>query len=442
MKTPIVDFVASYAASGAVRLHMPGHKGVAYLGCEPLDVTEIKGADVLYSADGIIKESEDNASALFGTAHTFYSAEGSTLAIKAMLALVKSGDKGEYILAARNAHKAFIYACALLDLDAKWLYPKEFVNLCSCDISKHDVDVALKNAERLPLAVYITSPDYLGNMLDVKGISEVCQSYGVPLLVDNAHGAYLAFTSPSMHPIALGADMCCDSAHKTLPALTGAAYLHISKSAPREYLDNARSRLALFASTSPSYLILQSLDMCNKLLSDSYSERLSAASEALYELKAKLRSSGIAVMETEPMKLVIDAAEYGYSGDSVAARLREAKIECEFSDAYYTVCMFSPDNGTGDYERVYKALTSLEKRPPIQKLDAYPTVPLKAMTPREAVFSKSETVPAEFSEGRILSSVSVSCPPAVPIAMSGEIIDKNAVKLFKRYGIDSISVVK
>ena len=442
MKTPIVDFVTSYASSGAVRLHMPGHKGMSYLGCESLDITEIKGADVLYSADGIINESENNASELFGTAHTFYSTEGSTLAIKAMLALVKKAGSREYILAARNVHKAFIYACALLDLDVKWLYPKEFVNLCSCNISKKDVQNALENSELRPLAVYITSPDYLGNILDVKGISEVCKQYGVPLLVDNAHGAYLAFMSPSMHPITLGADMCCDSAHKTLPALTGAAYLHISKTAPKEYLDNARARLALFASTSPSYLILQSLDMCNKVLEESYPKRLLAAYEALSKLKARLIAAEIPVMDTEPMKLVINAAEFGCTGNWLADALRENEIECEFSDDYYTVCMFSPDNSISDYERVYDVLTAIEKRPKIQNLDTHPTVPLKAMTPRQAIFSESEILPAELSKGKILSSVSVSCPPAVPIAMCGEIIDENAVELFRKHGIENVCVVK
>jgi arginine/lysine/ornithine decarboxylase len=104
--------------------------------------------------------------------------------------------------------------------------------------------------------------------------------------------------------------------------------------------------------------------------------------------------------------------------------------------------MFSPDNSESDYERVYDALTAIKKLPPIQNLDTYPTVPLRAMTPREAIFSESETVPAELSKGKILSSVSVSCPPAVPIAMSGEIIDENAVKLFEKYGIKNVCVVK
>ena len=118
MTTPIADFVKNYALRDLSRFHMPGHKGKALLGCESLDITEIDGADVLYSAGGIIDESESNASALFGTKHSFYSTEGSSLAIKAMLALIKkrtpTGERTT-VLAARNVHKAFIYACALLD---------------------------------------------------------------------------------------------------------------------------------------------------------------------------------------------------------------------------------------------------------------------------------------------------------------------------------------
>ena len=236
MKTPIYDFVKRYADADTVRLHMPGHKGKGRLGVENLDLTEISGADFLYGASGIIAESEANATSLFKTAHSFYSTEGSTLAIKAMLALAltkKAGDVSRpLILAARNAHKAFISSAALLDLSVEWLYPSECEHLCKCTVTPTDLSNKLSGMEKLPEAVYITSPDYLGNMADIKGLAEVCDSFGVPLLVDNAHGAYLAFLTPSEHPIALGAAMCADSAHKTLPALTGGAYLHISPDYP------------------------------------------------------------------------------------------------------------------------------------------------------------------------------------------------------------------
>ena len=127
MTTPIVDFVRRYAQSGTARLHMPGHKGQSLLGCEPWDITEIRGADELYEAEGIIAQSEANATRLFGTAHTYYSTEGSSQCIRAMLHLalqMRPAKAGRpVLLAARNAHKALLYAAALLDFDIQWLWP-------------------------------------------------------------------------------------------------------------------------------------------------------------------------------------------------------------------------------------------------------------------------------------------------------------------------------
>ena len=188
MTTPIVDFVRNYAARDGGRFHMPGHKGKSFLGCEALDITEIAGADVLYAPSGVIAESEANATALFGTAHTYYSAEGSSLAIKAMLALASRGRQNARILAARNVHKAFVYAAALLDLRVDWL-AAEGGHIVTANITADNVRLALESADAPPDAVYVTSPDYLGNLLDIGGIAAVCRDFGVPLLLDNAHGA-------------------------------------------------------------------------------------------------------------------------------------------------------------------------------------------------------------------------------------------------------------
>ena len=286
MTTPIYDFVTNYIASGTSRLHMPGHKGHGPLCVENRDITEIEGADVLCEGTGIIGESEANASALFGTGTTLYSTEGSSLAIRAMLylALLRSGQQDPaagrpVVLAARNVHKAFLYACAMLDCDVEWIYPEntDLDSVCSCHPTPEQVRSSLEQMaarSRLPFAVYITSPDYLGTIADVRGIADVLESFGaeaepgpdipaeaepgpdIPLLVDNAHGAYLRFLSPSLHPMDLGAWMCCDSAHKTLPVLTGGAYLHLSEAAAAEVGHEARQAMALFGSTSPSYLIL------------------------------------------------------------------------------------------------------------------------------------------------------------------------------------------
>ena len=171
MTTPIVDFVRRYAQSGTSRLHMPGHKGQSLLGFEPWDITEIKGADELYGADGIIAQSEANATRLFGTVHTYYSTEGSSQCIRAMLCLAlqaaPAAGQRPVLLAARNAHKALLYAAALLDFDIQWLWPapQDAGALCSCPVSAAKLTGVLQGLAqqgKRPFGVYITSPDYLG----------------------------------------------------------------------------------------------------------------------------------------------------------------------------------------------------------------------------------------------------------------------------------------
>ena len=246
MTTPIVDFVRSYAKSGTARLHMPGHKGQSLLGFEPLDITEICGADELYAPEGIIAESEANATRLFGTAHSYYSTEGSSQCIRAMLFLALQGapqnGKRPVLLAARNAHKALLYAAALLDFDIRWLWPSAQAEgaLCSCPVTAEALTGALHAMAQqgnTPFGVYVTSPDYLGGVQDIPALAAVCRAQGVPLLVDNAHGAYLRFLPQNCHPIAQGAVMCCDSAHKTLPVVTGGAYLHLVLNGCDFYID-------------------------------------------------------------------------------------------------------------------------------------------------------------------------------------------------------------
>lgn len=440
MKTPIYDFVKKYTESDFSRFHMPGHKGQSFLGCEKSDITEISGADVLYSAEGIIAQSENNATSLFGTCHTFYSTEGSTLAIKAMLALV--GGEKPLILAARNVHKAFVYACALLDYDVEWIYSENASHLCSCDITPETVQKSLRACGKKPSAVYITSPDYLGRIADVRGISEVCRAEGIPLLVDNAHGAYLAFTEPSLHPIALGAAMCCDSAHKTLPVLTGGAYLHISKDYPG-FAESAVDKLSLFASTSPSYLILQSLDLCNGYLADAYASRLNECIETVEQIKAFIGNKGFYCEACEPLKIVINASKSGYSGCELADVLRRYNIEAEYSDGEFLVLMVTPENSQNDFERLKKAFSSLEIRASVcAEVSALSAPLISKMSIRKAVFAPHERVETRAALDRVCASPSVSCPPAVPIAVSGEVITEEAIELFLHYGIDEIDVVK
>lgn len=443
MNTPIVDFVRKYAESGMSRFHMPGHKGRDFLGIEGFDITEIKDADVLSQASGIIKMSEENASSLFSSAHSFYVTQGSSTAICAMLALVKKSESEKtVVLAARNVHKAFVNACALLDIEIEWLMPKDFSTVLKCELTAQNVEEKLKSDVNKFAAVYLTSPDYLGNIQNIPEISGVCKKYEVPLLVDNAHGAYLKFLEESMHPIDLGADVCCDSAHKTLPVLTGGAYLHVAKTAPKNFAEDARGKIALFSSTSPSYLILQSLDLCNAYLDTRYREELSECVEKIKAVKQYISKMGFVVLKSEPLKIVIDAKKSGWSGENIAEVMREHNAEPEFYDDDFIVLMITPQNCEQDYERLEDVFRRMKPRTAIEKECDILMVAERAVSVREAVFSPSETIDVDGSLGRICAELTVSCPPAVPIVVSGERIDNETIKLLKKYGMSEIKVVR
>ena len=438
MATPICDFVRRYGESQTLRAHMPGHKGVGLLGFEHLDITEIDGADSLYEADGIIRQSEENASGLFGCP-TFYSTEGSSQCIRAMLFLAMQDAKRQgrtpKIAAARNVHKTFLSGAALLDLDVVWLYPQKEGSYLSCPLEGAVLGDFLER-ER-PTAVYVTSPDYLGHVANIEELAAVCHEHGALLLVDNAHGAYLRFLESSRHPMDLGADLCCDSAHKTLPVVTGGAYLHVKE----RFAGQAKNALALFGSTSPSYLILQSLDRANAYL-ETHRERLSAFLPRVGALKANLMAAGYGLYGDEPLKITIDAKGYGYTGTELSDLLRKQGIECEFADPDFLVLMLTPETGEQGVEKIRDVLLSIPKRIPVMQVPPTFQAGVRAMSVREAMFSVGETVPVTESEGRILAAASVGCPPAVPILVCGERIDEHAIRCFQYYGIDTVTVVE
>lgn len=441
MDTPIFDFVRAYADSQTSRLHMPGHKGKSFVGCESLDITEIKGADSLFECDGIIKKSEQNASALFGS-HTFYSTEGSSLCIRAMVYLAmlhaKECKKAPRILAARNVHKTFLSAAALLDVEVEWMFSEE--NYLTSEITPDRLEREINKHH--PFAVYLTSPDYLGNVAYVESLSRVCKKYEVILLVDNAHGAYLKFLERSMHPCDLGADMCCDSAHKTLPALTGGAYLHVSYDAPRLFVEQAKNALSLFASTSPSYLILSSLDNLNPYLENEYRVELCEFLKKTARLKDALAEHGYTLLGDEGLKITIRTTDFGYFGYEFADILREDGFECEFSDKEHVVLMLTPQIDGECLKKLEASLLSIERKKRIIEAAPRFVTPKRKTSIREAALSTSETLPAKECLGRTLALATVSCPPAVPILVCGEEIDENALSVIEYYGIDELCVIK
>lgn len=436
MNTPILDFLKSY--DGVVRLHMPGHKGKV----NPYDITEVDGADVLYSPHGIIAESEKNAAEIFGTAKTAYSVEGSSLGIRAAVYLVatyaKSLGKNPVLLAARNVHSTFISACALSDVSPEWLYGKDD-EIISSSVTPEILDDALTKTKAT--AFYLTSPDYLGNIADVSKFADICHKHGALLVVDDAHGAYLNFLSESRHPIALGADIVVDSAHKTLPCLTGTAYVHISKSAPTFFAENLNNALSLFASTSPSYLLLSSLDEFNGK-ADDFKTKLQSTVQATEKVKITLNKKGYILVGNEPLKITISAKPYGYLGTEIASALNEKNIVVEFADKDFLTVMISPCNTPNDLSSLLDALCALPKKSAINAPCPKPAQVEKVLSVREAVFSPSEKILSKDAEGRVLAGLTLSCPPAVPIAICGERLSKDAVAALAYYGIDEVKVIK
>ncbi|EWM54745.1 aminotransferase class V-fold PLP-dependent enzyme [Ruminococcus flavefaciens] len=442
MDTPIYDFLRQYAGLDILRAHMPGHKGgspaAGLAEAFRLDITEISGADSLFEADGIIADSERNTASLYGSAGSAFSAGGSTLCIQAMLAVMK--QEGRRVIAARNVHRAFLNAAALLGLDVQWLLPRYSSGILSGELLLSDAEEALAASDK-PACLYITSPDYTGRLADVAALAELCRRYRARLLVDNAHGAHLAFMPRNIHPVALGADLCCDSAHKMLPALTGAAVLHTSR---EEYAPVLKQAMSIFGSTSPSYLIMASLDLCNRYIAENIRSDIAATLPRLAELKNSF-DGRLLFAEGDPFHITVRAAESGFCGKELAQLLRQNGVECEYADDELVILLMSPFSAAGDFGRLRAALESAvsgasryDKSRPAFRLK----LPKMACAIREAAFAPAEEIAVEKAEGRICASVKVPCPPAVPIAVSGEVIDRNCIEIFRAYGIKTVLVLK
>ena len=428
MTTPIHDFLKAYSKENPIRCHMPGRKRNGF------DITEIDGADSLYESMGIIRSSEENASSLFGSGCTLFSCGGSTLAIQTMLAVVKAAYPGKTrVAASRFCHRSLVSACALLGLEIDWIIPQSFL---SCSVTAKAAED--KISERT-LCLFVQSIDYYGGECDISDLSLLCKAKKIPLLVDNAHGAYLAFTS--FHPLKQGADMTADSAHKTLPCLTGGAYLHISKTAPKTFGERAKELMALFGSSSPSYLILDSLDLCNRHIAGEQ-ERAKQVFTSVKKLKNALTAAGYTLRKSDLLRVTIDACKYGYSGLELSALLRKNGVSAEFADSRYVVLLFSTGQSLSDFPSILAAAKKIVKRPETEYREPVFTVPAVVLTPGEALFSPSEEVPLSDAEGRVCASVSCPCPPCVPLVMPGELFTAAAVELMKVYGIEKVRVVR
>jgi arginine/lysine/ornithine decarboxylase len=216
----------------------------------------------------------------------------------------------------------------------------------------------------------------------------------------------------------------------------------VGKNAPALFVREGRRALALFGSTSPSYLILASLDECNARLASGYAEALQGMAKRVSALKKELSASGWELYGDEPLKLTVCPKSRGYTGAELAELLSEKGIEAEFSDPDHLVLMLSPMNTEEELSALEKALLSLPPHAPISLLPPRPAEGERAMEPALALLSAGERIPVGESLGRILADFSVGCPPAVPIATVGERIGEEAILAFRYYGVDVITAVE
>ena len=336
--TPLTEAVEAYLAKGLARFHMPGHKGRAaglFDQVSEYDVTEVKGTDSLYECKEAIRETERQYAALYESGDCLLSAGGSTLCIQAMLA--SALRPGEEFLIGRNCHSSAVNAAALCGFEPVWLM-KQTPEALEHALSEHP---GVK-------AAYLTSPDYFGTLADIAACSKICHEHGALLLVDNAHGAHLPFFEKNLHPMHLGADLCADSLHKTLPVLTGGALLHLAD--PSLY-ETAKRRMRLFGSTSPSYLIMLSADGCLDYLRTKARFDFPALAARMETLRALAAKNGLAPLtgEIEPARLALSVSASGLTTEQFGARLREFGIEPEYVNPERAVLMASPFNAEEDF---------------------------------------------------------------------------------------------
>jgi arginine/lysine/ornithine decarboxylase len=427
MAAPLYEALVKYKLSGRSSFHTPGHKNSPEALPENilgLDYTELPETGSLFDGTSPFAEAEELAARLFGTARTCFSAGGCTLCIQAMLRLAL--PNGGKMLCSRVIHRSAVNTMALLGIEPLWAMPQD---ICAALAEAPDVR-----------AVYITSPDYYGRITDVSRLSEACRQRKLPLLVDCAHGTQLMFTKPRLHPLLFGASMTADSAHKTLGVLTGGAWLNI---ADGRFARGAKEAMALFGSTSPSYPVMASLDICREMLQEGKLD-FEALQERTARVKKLAAGRGITMPAglTDPTRITLDTASVGIKGTDAAEFLRQNGVEPEYADSAFVILIATPFNTEADFIRLEQAVGKLPVGKPLNIGAELPPLPPVKASLREAVLAEHEYAPLESAAGMTAAEAVCPCPPGIPVIMPGEIITPDVIPFLRSYGFSEIKVLK
>lgn len=437
----------AYSDTDYYGFHMPGHKrnqirfgeGLPY----GIDITEIEGFDDLHHADGIIKEAQQEAARLYGAEETKFLVNGSTAGIlSAVLGCTKKGDQ---ILVARNCHKSVYHAIFLNELEPVYLWPgfsRQFQ--LNTEISVSAVKAALTKHSRIK-AVVIVSPTYDGVVSDIESIAEAVHERGIPLIVDEAHGAHFGF-HPYFPENALkkGADVVIHSLHKTLPSLTQTALLHMRG----EYIDKRRisSYLDMLQSSSPSYILMASIHECIRMLREEKEQLFEPYVRNLDTLRKNLQNlKHLKLVQTEHYdrsKLVISVRHTDMSGRELYRELLEKyHLQMEMAAGSYVLAMTSPGDTKEGFARLEQALFELDAaaklRENVQEDDIakLPENPVICTSAKTALCGAKETtyLPVEKSEGMISLEYAYLYPPGCPMIVPGERISRECIKRLAGY---------
>ena len=427
MSAPLYSALLQHREKNRASFHTPGHKNnpdALPQDLLSLDFTELPDTDSLFEADGVILEAERLAAGLFGAARTCISAGGCTLCIQAMFRLAAPG--GGKVVCSRTVHRSAVNTMALLGIEPVWAMPEDLI------------PVLRSHPEAK--AVYVTSPNYYGQLLDIPALAAACREQGVPLLVDNAHGTHLMFTDPCLHPLALGASMTACSAHKTLNVLTGGAWLNI---ADARYAEGAKDAMALFGSTSPNYAVMASLDLARDWL-ETHRREYPKLQKRVAEIRALARSRGIALPggPVDPTRITLNTGSIGMCGTAAAGLFRGAGVEPEYADGAFVVLIATPFNTESDFERLADAIELLPVREPLPEAPVLPALPPVRTGLRSAVLAPAKTVLLADAAGKTAAQAACPCPPGVPVVMPGEEITEEAVEFLRGYGFSSIKVLE
>ncbi len=436
----LYDKLKNYSKSGIYPFHMPGHKrtDITEEGIIPynIDITEIHDFDNLHSPNGVIDEIQKKAAKLYNAKNAFILINGSTGGIlSAIRSMTNQGDK---ILMARNCHKSVYNAAELFNLNADYIFPDTdsryniLTSVSPCDIE----DKLTKHNDEIRLVI-ITSPTYEGVVSDIKSISEICHKHGAKLLVDEAHGAHFPF-SDSFPDEALncGADAAVLSLHKTLPSLTQTALLITNDS---ELSEIFAENLAVFETSSPSYILMSSIEKCLDFCENSkdkfkeYCCNLKTVREKLENLKyLKIYDKSDTDFDYDIGKIVISTANTNISGTKLAEILRNNyQIETEMAYSDYVIAMTSVCDTEKAFDMLSDALISIDSE--LSKGADTERVPLKNLytgknfNACELYKFNKETIPFQNSEFRTSAEYIWAYPPGIPLIVPGEIISKELI---------------